>query len=186
MESTNKKVEMETVPGDIFDKFLNRLQEDCLKALHNKDQSSEIIELNDDEANRRVEFGQMFVSLWRHASSADGVIDPDEEFNVSNIIHGFFSDDGLFPPDYFSHDQVFDDLISAFLAPHPYDQVVNYAKDRPGLLPIFFAEACIIVASDSHYQLQEHKFLEQLGKDLNLNDQTQQEIRNRYLHFFDN
>lgn len=168
-----------------FDRHLNRLQEESLKVLQSEfaDTSSD---MNDDESIRRIEFGKMFVSLWKHASNADGVVDPNEEFNVSNIIHGFFSEDGLFPPSIFPQDQVFDELISAFLAPQEYDRVVQYAKDRPGLLPIFFAEACIIVASDSHYQLLEHKFLEKLGLDLNLNDKTQQEIRNKYLHFFDN
>jgi len=136
-----------------------------------------------EEVIKRIEYVRMVVSLWSHVCMVDGELALQEELSVGEMMNQFFgtSDDALFPSEAADPDAIFGELVDTFNQPYPLEEVLRYANSIEGLDSLFFEEACCIVASDSRLHHKETDFLVTLGLALKLEEETQKEIKRRYI-----
>lgn len=168
-----------TLTTEGFRSMLDRIQEQT--GARDRERQSET--LPTEEVVKRIEYVRMVVSLWSHVCMVDGELALQEELSVGEMMNQFFgtSDDALFPYHAADPDAIFSEMVDTFNQPYPLEEVLRYAVSIEGLGAIFYEEACCIVASDSRLHHKETDFLDFLGQELKLPEETQTAIKRKYI-----
>lgn len=108
------------------------------------------------------------VSLWSLAAFADGKISKIEEKVAKSMLSQIIDDDE-FPPNLVNREAVFDEIYSMMSAPFSFDQVTSFIASCEGEFSVAcYAQACTIVGADMRLGPSERRFLNRLGKGLEL------------------